>query len=68
MSRSRSSWRIDRILNDTSIDDIKLPASHLIHGAATMLPQAFVDADFDSSAASSSGEEQQPEARVPQSG
>jgi endothelin-converting enzyme/putative endopeptidase len=40
--------RIDRILNDTPIDDIKhYLRSHLIHGAATMLPQAFGDADFD---------------------
>ena len=48
VSQTKFVERIERILDDTSIDDIKnYLRSHLIHGAATMLPQAFVDADFD---------------------
>lgn len=40
--------RIERVLADTPIDDIKHYLRwHLIHSAAAMLPQAFVDADFD---------------------
>jgi endothelin-converting enzyme/putative endopeptidase len=48
VSQTKFVERIERILNDTSIDDIKnYLRSHVIHGAATMLPQAFVDNDFD---------------------
>jgi putative endopeptidase len=40
--------RMERVLTDTPLDDIKHYLRwHLLHGAATMLPQAFVDADFD---------------------
>jgi endothelin-converting enzyme/putative endopeptidase len=40
--------QIERLLADTPFDDIKLYLTwHLLHSAASMLPQPFVDADFD---------------------
>ena len=40
--------RFERLLTDTSLDDIKQYLRwHLIHSAATMLPKAFGDADFE---------------------
>ena len=40
--------RFERILTDTPLDDIKAYLRwHLIHSAATMLPKAFGDADFE---------------------
>ncbi len=40
--------RFERILTDTPLDDIKHYLRwHLVHSAATVLPQAFGDADFE---------------------
>ena len=40
--------RFERLLTDTPLDDIKQYLRwHLIHSAATMLPKAFGDADFE---------------------
>jgi putative endopeptidase len=40
--------RFERILTNTPLDDIKHYLRwHLVHSAATMLPQAFGDADFE---------------------
>jgi putative endopeptidase len=48
VSQPKVMERIERVLTDTPLDDVKdYLRWHLLHSAAMMLPQAFGDADFE---------------------
>ena len=52
---------LDRAVQATSIDDLKTYLRwHLVHDAASMLPKAFEDADFDFFSRTLAGQQEQP--------